>query len=360
MKKLTLSLISLIVCLCFMLSGCSKPAILSFSQAYLGDNTNTIKEQLTYQVKYQQNFGTEFTKDTSITSDIIDFDYQGTYTLSWEATSSLPEKSSLFEKTISGNVASLEKNTFYLLKSNLQITATYNKINNQVPEVTTYEDYILTETYFVSRNNSFAPIHSETDAKYSFIATSGSVATIGQTNYSFYVTYNKDFYTTYTKLKDDQDFTKQTHKYNYRTIIDNNQLIFLLRNLTIETDDTAELLAVSMQYGQPTELTIKNRGGSQIRYAQGETLTINGTAFDSQDQNTTEERVPVNQLGFLVNSIQGAGKEQIVFIQSGKAGNLPNTALPIQYIQPLVAQTSYKSLGVMSYKLVDIVTITQN
>ncbi len=379
MRKLFISVISVILGCCMLFGGCSCTSMptLSFTEGFLGNDKTTIKETLIYSVKNEDNFGTEFKKDSAITDALIKYDYQGTFELTWESIKTIPypedlknpkpeELSGLLGNVISSNVMDVYATNYYKLTSKLELTASYptinGKVNQEKPVVT---DVIQTETYFANRIDSFAPIYTETVANYTNIIIVGDSAGVTFSNYSAYTEYSKKSYTIHTKVGKETTFTSNKYDYSYKTVIDNAQLLFLIRNLDFSRSNTLSLPTVSYQYGEAVNLTIKSRSGSQVEYLNPahadfdtnstDVLKYNG-ALMTAEADQVLYKVPAQRIGFLVDSTTAAGVEQTVFVQSKVAGDLSHTALPLQYVCPLTTLNTYQSLGVLSYKLMEIRT----
>lgn len=379
MKKLLISVLSLGLCAVMLFGGCScvGAPILSFNENFLGSATDkATKETLIYKVENVDSFGTEFKKDPSITSSVIEYSYNGTFEITWESIKSLPypddvnnpkpeEVSGLLGNVIPRNVIDVNAQNYYKLTSKLELTASYPTINGKVPEKPTCTDVIKTETYFANRIDSYAPIYTETVANYTNVVMVGGYAGVTFTEYSAYTEYKKESYIVHTKIDKETKFTSTEYAYSYRTAIDNAQILFLIRNIDFSKSNTVYIPTVSYQYGESQNLAFKKRTGSQVVYdnpAHAEfdsnassTIKYNGNLLTA-NPDAKEIKISVDRIGFLVDSTTSAGIEQTVLVQNNAIDGLPNTALPMQYVEPLITLNTYQSLGVLSYTLTEIIT----
>jgi|GEM_PF-2134694 len=202
-------------------------------------------------------------------------------------------------------------------------------------------DYITTETYFCLSNASFTPIFSRSEGKYASLYVDDDSAYVMEVEYKNEITYSKNSYTI-TKFNTD-DTVKDTKTYNcsYKTAIDNTQLLFVLRNVTLEEKATTSLPTVAPAYGDAKTLNVE-------RFAdEAQKITVNGK----------EQNVPTSRLAFEINSTGNSGKAQLVYIQSAKTKKLNMNSLLVKYVEPLTAYGSFYSMGalVFTLKTVDIV-----
>ena len=361
MKKFLNAIIIAILVAVLGLSGCTQAIELEFSEAFLGKDTSLISETLVFDVKNEDSFGTEFKKDAKITDELIEYSFEGTYTMHWEELAVMPQSSTLLNKPIKSDIIPSVNAGFYKLTTSLEITANYYSLQGEEKN-DTKNDFIKTETYFAPQTSAFAPIYSETDADYTFISIKNQSPLIYRTKYSCYTTYNTTTYTINKKINSATNYSSQVYKYNIRTLIDNAQLIFLLRNTDLSVDNTTIIPTVSMQYGKSVDLEVKNKNISSVYYSNPNNqenkniLTINGVPFDDS-LNSAECKIPVNRYAFKSANNKSAGTEKTLFIQNTKVGNLPMRATPVQYIEPICDLTSFLSLGVMTYTLRSIQTI---
>ena len=381
MRKIYLVVVSLIMAFATLFCGCScnGDLILEFTNAFTGGDNSLVGETLVYKVQNKDKYGTEFNKDAQITKDIVDYAYNGTYTLTWEQIGQLPEKTEFLENSISSNIVNPKESThYYKLTSKLELTTSYYSVNGKKPEPTelaqdptAIKEYIYTDTYFCVRGKSYAPIYSETDAFYSNISyfeagkNYEAFAAIEFTTNKAYTEYNENSYKMSVRINKAPDYTTTIYDYSFRTVIDNAQLIFLLRNINFAQNSTITLPTVSYTYGKAKELTVIDRGANQAYYdnplhpdngEDGFFLKVNGAPMLNQSETGVQYKIPTKKIGFYVNDRMAAGTEQTLLIQTEAYGDLAMRALPLEYVQPICTNRTFKSLGVMQFNLIEVIT----
>lgn len=351
MKKFLMTVLS--VCLALVLTvvsgcscaGCNGATLLEFNNYFLGesvtgDATVGYTETLTYKVKSADNYKTtNLEKSSEIKDDVALYSYEGTYTVTLSVINavSLPAE-------ITTNI-DLEGKTVYHLISDLQIASTYT-VNGDYAEgyqnETTengnvlYNDYVKSEVYFLGSGYSFAPIWSTTEQSYSYLLL-GSKANVEVTKSKNTIAYNKGSYKI-QKYENDEVVDSSNHGYDYRSLIDNAQLLFAIRNTDIKKDGSYSAPTVSSAFGSAKTILIKNKSETT------ETVVINGSS----------KSVPVKNLTYAVNSQYNTGASHHVLLQKSATNDLDFHSYVIEYAAPLVAYGSFASMGAMVYTLESI------
>lgn len=369
MRKLFIGITAFILTLVTLLGGCScvPSAPLSFKNNFSGTETgttftNTYKEVLTYDVSYEEEYNSYVKKAESIPSELVP-EYSGTYTMVFTGDLvSLPDNVTTDLETL------ITDSPIHMLETKLDLSV---KIGAE-----TYHDEIYTKAIFYSAGYSFAPVYSYTILKNTFIQintdTNETLPSIRI--YEYETVYNEDFYTmskkyynpgtqtlaeTNAAIKDldifNLDRTKmldieETEEYDYtfREVIDNNQLLFAIRNVDIEVEDSVTIPTVSPTYGDETDLAVTNNTPSTISVK----LSYNGGAEEG-------DNIAVNNISFVISGTDNVGTQQFISIQNAKGEKTPYRALPIEFAQALVDYgPSFSQMGALKYTLKSI-TVTE-
>ncbi len=334
MKKVLVSIILAFV-MVFTASGCAISNPLSFSNAW-NEGTNPgigFTETLNYSVELKKD--TVSGPNFSYTSAVTDYDYNlsGEYQVSITATtiSNADFNSDIFAENL--NV--------YKITSNLVLTGNYGE--------TDIEDYINTECYFARESYSLFPVYSKTENKSTLLHTYNNKYEIQELKTETETLYNKNSYTINKKVEEKVNGTWEfssnaTNSYEatYENYVDNNQLLFAIRNLGIEAETSKYLSTVSYGYGTTKSLRIQHLGkNSETAFG----LTYNDTTYN-------QATFPVDILSFSVATEGSSGMSQIVYLQNGKeeTTNL-NRALIVKYIEPLTTYSQFKCMGSLVYTL---------
>lgn len=348
MKKKLLPFTATALALLISLSGCSctgTSPLDKMTDAFNDNNAPTVNytETLTYKVENVDEYGGKFRKSDVITDNVLKYDMNGEYTM----TLKVLDKTDDAVKDIKSDLLLENSNTgtlIYHLKSELKLTTNYKapyKIYQEdkdtAVEEKSFEESIVTESFFLPSGYSFNPIYSTTEGKTSFIQINGdSMATVIFMEYSTKTVYNKKNYTISEKYGDAEEQTKK-HSYKFRTLIDNNTLLFTLRNIDVDTGSEYSLPVVHPTYNSAQKLNVKNLGGLT------KNVKLNGS--------DTEIGVPVKEISFYRNKSNATGSEQYVLIQKEKVGEIANKAMLVQYTSPLTCYGSYICLGGLQYTL---------
>ncbi len=332
MKKFV---IGILLCCALLFSGCScsGESYLEFSSAW-GGKTTGYTETLVYDVKLEENYnkdGKSFVKDADLqelTSNVFG-EYTVTTSILPKLSNELPNEvktSAVYEGTPSSVVS---------IKTVLSLSATYT-LNGKTETST---DRIVSETYFCSFDYALAPIYSKSEFDYGVIKVTDELILerlIGCNT----VLYGGSSYKTATKTKNpaEEEYTvinENELKYTPKTLIDSSQLLFVIRNLSLDLDGTKVIPTVHPTYSESKSLSITHYCDTQ------RTVNVNGQDLVFK----------ASGVSYKINSMEASGYNQLVFVQSAEAGDIPNNALILSYVEPIVEYNAYKFLGAMEYTL---------
>lgn len=331
MKK-TFAALSLTLAAIFSVGcSCDGATILNFNELWGGDADN-YTETFIYDVYSTADYN-EHGHTYTLSEELTDFSFTITGTYSVEnkiinkTSSDIPEEvknSDLFTK----NIANLIRT-----KTVLDLSATYT-----LKEKTeTSADSIITEAYYYNVSAAFAPIFVKREFKYSnpYITSSAlSLAEYAGSDTTLY-TENK-----YTIAKTTGEDTRETeYEYTYKSVIDNASLFMALRNKSLEKDASYVIPVVVPAYGEAQNLLVS-------RY-----ITTEKTADVKLNGEDKQIKFNVRGISFLVNSVNGSGTSQIVFVQDGATDGLNNKSIIVSQVEPLVEYSGFRRLGALIYTL---------
>ena len=342
MKKRIFKFITLFLALCMTLfaSACDSDNTLLFNNNFLGNAASGeaptgYKETLTYNVelKPEQN---SLSVNPSFKEHGIEYNFNGTYTM---------EFSSGIEQLPSGvesSVTSQYQSQLYCLKTKLELTAWY-KIDGTYADGGVdkdggkeYQDVIETTVFFLPAGYAFAPIYSTANHSFTNLFVGNGDFRVNRTEYSYKTTYQTDNYAT-TMYLGDKHLLDRDCKYEFKSVIDNNQLLFALRNIDVAVDNIYELPTVSTSYPEPKTLNVMNLRETS------RTVTVNGLG-----ENVT---IPVMNLRFNVKEGLNTGLSQYALVQKNTIDSSNPKALLIEYSSPLVSDGTYLIMGALVYSL---------
>ncbi len=360
MKNKFITLVSLLlVCLLFVFSGCNSAVTLTFNNAFNNKNepSGSYVEEVTYTVKNKDYQA--LVKDSRITEEIFTANISGTYKTVLTLLSSIPE-----DVLTDLDVTSPGKDQFLEFKSELTLDATYktkgvyagSPIEN-ADGSKTYKDKIVNRAIFYMAGQAFSPIYSETKSVYTYLTSNSGTPEAINVNlmeYEYKTVYNTKKYTTDKSIKingGEAQTSSKTYSYTQKTAIDNNSLLFAIRNISIEVEKSFSMPTISPTYGTATTLSVKNEEAKSIDV----NMTYNGV---NPSATSTTVLVPVNHYSFIIDSQKNTGIQQYVSVQSSAVDNLPSKALVIEYAQPLSVYGTFFSLGALVYTI-ESVNITE-
>lgn len=350
MKRFLLCLLSITLAFtlfltgCTACSGCSGDSTLYFSNSFTGQwggsNTNPTEyyEKLTYDVSYTDNYQNGLIKKGSALQNLLNCDFTGDYTTILEVGGAnlLSERANL-----SNLPETITDREVYKYTTTLNITATIDGKE--------YNDQNVTECYFFANDISFNPIYSHTLSinTYVMLSPSSQFATTRKA-YEYETFYNTNNYTIIKQALelDENGLTGNvlgtsvsTNEYEFRTLIDNNQLIFALRNFQSLPNQFTVLGVVSPAYNQSKNISVLQ----QALYDYNTELTYNSK--------TSDYVIPIKRINFAVASDTYTGIAQYLCLQQAEVtdvnGNNPikNHVLPVEYAFPISTSGTFSCLG---------------
>lgn len=350
MKKRLIALIcaAIAVVPCFCGCSCSSMDALSFINAFNGGTDSTTSsapsvgysETLVYDVQYvDKDENGYFEKDESLKDLLSIEESNGTYTSVLEVISSVPKD------VVKSDIDCSNDTAFYKLTTDLTIEAKYVSGGKEY----NHEDYVRSTVYFRSCSFSFAPLYSKTESCYTMVYSNGKEApTINLATFFSEISYNKEEYSVTTAGKSFNHGEEQpalsdaaqtkSYKYQSRRVIDNAQLLFILRNAAIAEGSSINLPVVSAGYGEYKNLTVKNSSNTQ------RTVTINGK----------EDKMPVSNVSYSINENNASGATQTVAVQNAATENNAYKALLVLYTEPLIVQNSATKIGTLEYTVKEV------
>jgi len=339
MKKFLLSILSLTLAFCLLLSGsgCSNTVLLAFNNTFNdGKDPNNLVETITYDVTYSDNYGDGLIKkDVELTDDVIKFEFKnGKYVQTLETISFLPD-------TIKTDI-DVQNTKILKLTSKLNVDFVYTIDGTEK----TSNDSVEQETYFLLAGMSFAPLHSSVKSNFSLVGVANNKATVVEDKRSSVIEYNNETYTV-TKT-DDTGTTTNSYEYEFRTAVDNNQLLFILRSLSLAEEATTKIDFVSPTYGQAKTLMVKN---------QATLSSVINVSYNGGEKK--QETIASKHLSFFINENRQSGSPQYVVIQDAKSDNLGNRALPLVYAETLTTYGSFMSMGALVYTISDVSVVNE-
>lgn len=322
MKKRHL-LITMAILLClFFCCGCTDQDPLAFKKNfYEGDNepnsgyTETLKYDVTFSPVESYKDKLSF-KNGSLTTTLKVIP-------SIESVSEIADNDILKERPSGAE-------TVYYYKTEFKINPTYSGIS--------YDklDTIVTECYFCSQRLSYAPIYSTYTAHYSMYASTAQE--VGELDVKCTINYSTKYYIVNTDIDGEQETTQ--YKYKFQSVIDNNQLLFIVRNIAVDQKTTLNLPVVSLSYGSPKKLAFKD--DSQITYT-------NAVNYNGKTQNA----IAVQNLSFSISDASAQGLGQNVYIQT-KQDDIPFNAVLCKYVAPLLDYSGFANIGNLEYNLTSV------
>ena len=345
MKKKILSTIACSLVAIFGLSGCScaNDAILTFNNSvHLGNNPYTYySEQAIYQV---------YSNDEGKTSNVdpkLKVTFNGKYETGFWVYDKLPTDSDYLSLVSENQLLSNNDFDFiYVMISKLNVEATYSY---EGQEDQTKTDSIETLTLFASSNFSYAPIYSTTTANYNILGLLNGELIFKTINYKNETTYSQKDY----KIKhitnigtESESEQSKSYDYTFKSLIDNNQLFFAIRNTTLEDGKTTYIPVVAPQYGEKNSLKITRENTT--------THTINGLLVNGEEINGEDIRLA--KISYSNTTSNKTGSPQEIFVQAEKSSNgkLENRAILYKHHSPIYEHGNNAIIGTLVYELTEI------
>lgn len=337
MRKIKIAVLSVIMACALILTGtgCKKDSELYFTSAF--DTEYSLSagytETCLYDLTVNQSFNDELKKADKLNGIVNDISIiSGSYETRLKVTPAVAGSAEQWKGSDISNINGI--NELFYLETLLKLTLS---VNGTVCE----EDTIITKTYFCPKDFSYAPIHTTTEYDCTNLTIENNALKIGRLVYTSSTVYNQASYTTVTTTPTATQTIAE--EYTFRSLIDNNQLLFALRNVNIEVDSSSYIPTNSHAYKKVPNLKITNKGN----YAENYTLdaNFNGAspiAYDDQNVNVTH-----NSLTYCVSEKFNTGINNYLLIQSVATNKntttnptteaLPYRSLLIRYAQPILA-----------------------
>ena len=345
MRKFLIALVSALIAFSIVLSGCGcSGSRLEFSPLFYGTSGEPNEgyiQQATYSVVLNDAYGDDIKKNAGL-DNYITYDYSGTYVSKLSVTSRLD--SSI--KTDMREEIEKSDTLIYKLETTLTINLTYTIKGGSEKNET---DTVKTITYFTPANSGFIPIYTSTKSNMHYIAVYSDGVKVQEVTASNSVLYNNKNYVVTTKY-DNNASSVTTYDYKRQTLIDNSQLLFVIRNIELASKEQYEMPTVSYQYGAEKNIMITNDGVGTTEMAVKQGITINGEDYN-------KDTINVKRYKFRVSEDKNMGVEQFVYIQNGACGNLGNRSVMYRYVEPIYDLGSYACLGVLEYTLTDLTIV---
>ena len=340
-RKFLLSGIALLLGVVFLsMSACGAKASLSFTSDWNGNNVQIgYKETAVYKVEHLESYKLEnydYTT-TQAVKDAVDMKFtDGVYTV----TTKIEPKSNIPAK-YTGDIVDSSVESVLHITTEYSVKSHYKYGTKTEHDV--YDDFVKTDAYFCLSNASYTPIYVLQENKYALLSVSNGVAEVSTTHFKREFMYSKEKYVI-NKLNVDTDkVTDYTEykKYQFKTAIDNSELLFALRNVKIaEVDGTYTLPTITATYGTAMDLLVKRHEGATLNVP----LTVNAGAEETH-------AIPTRIYAFSLNNNLTKGKTQIAYIQNKATETLEYKAHLVKYVAPLTAYGSFDDMGVMVYTL---------
>ena len=241
----------------------------------------------------------------------------------------------------------------------------------------TFKDQLYSEVYFYPSGHSFAPIYSKTVLKNTYLSFSSNKVEAVQNIFQYETVYG---YGSYTQTKKqyqkgaDEDLTtvnvftddisaklksiangKNTYEYTNKRVIDNNQLIFAIRNIGLSSGNSYTMPTVSPAYGEAKDLSIKNNNDMTPDLIGG--LKVNNTLL--KDPESNDLKVAAKNISFVIGGTDYVGTAQYVVLQKNTTNDNLNheSALPLKYYETLVDYNSLATIGALEYTISSVSVI---
>ncbi|MBQ9485303.1 MAG: hypothetical protein IJU83_00530 [Clostridia bacterium] len=350
-KKLVALFSALTLSLTAFLGGCScsGATTLSFSNAFAGGDTisGAYAEKLVYDVEYKPDYNDALKKNADL-DGVMSFEFtNGKYVSEFKGSLTAAVLDGL-TSDIKDKLSETDSNAYSLhteftLDASVTITdKTYD-----------HTDYIYSTVYFAPAGLSFAPLYSKTESEYFIISANKDSAAVLLVKTVYEVFYTQKEYRAVQTAKtfdadetapslDDVESIEKTVKYDYRSVIDNAQLLFAVRGVSLAEKASAVIPATSLNYDRATSLRFTNAGTSEKRI----NVKYNGADIS--------ETVKYNALNFRVDSTNTAGTAQYISVQADKTENLPHRALPIEYVKGLITYGNFSCMGALVFTLAEV------
>ncbi len=372
MKRFIIFILTLGMCLMFTLSGCScqGEAILEFSSAQIkGIKSETLNYSVTLEKDYK-----DIKRTSSFNESLLPEYRNGEYQTTYETGVSSPYN----EINLSPSESVISK-----LKTTLTIDVVDTKgTAGDDSDDVTYKDQIISEVYFYDSAWSYAPIYSKTVVKCTYVANDETRIEFAHKIYQYETTYKKNSYKmekyyyspdeneniignmNLSDLKATNKLVPMTgnnksYEYGFREVLDNVQLTFGARNLSIKKESSSTLPIVNYMYTKPMQLELTNLSNS-VHNVDKHAFNYKTSSFEKTYE-IGQLQIPVSSIKITLSNTNYMGLPKYVVVQNNSADdqNIKNNALIVEYAEGIVASASYNCLGALVYRL-KAVDITYN
>ena len=343
MKKRILAMGILLVFAVLSLTGCGEKSILYFSN----DWNIGYHEEAEYSVQYYSDYAVgkySFSKNSALNDANLEIAYKdGSLKVRTEVMDKLSvTDENVLKSNILNEIPSSEGYVF-CTTSEFNITACYKYGDMQ--DFQEYVDRVTEKVYFCQGKLGFAPIYSETLNLSSSLSYKSNVFSVERTYVKSSTLYDVSSYICKvekidTETNDVINYTEKTHKYYYKTLIDNAEFLFAVRFFNI-SDKSAVCPITSYNYLGTAK---------DIAYRSFQTATEENLAVKINGADTTL-KLPVTCVSYEINE-STSGKSQILFVQNGEdEGKLENKKLLVKYVMPLPVAHSFYYQGALVFTL---------
>ncbi|MBQ8196861.1 MAG: hypothetical protein IJZ73_02240 [Clostridia bacterium] len=337
MKKFRIAVLSVITACALLLTGtgCKKDSELYFSNAF--DTEYSLSagytETCVYDLTVDKNFNDELKKADKLNGIVNDISVMsGSYVTRLSVTPAVSGSAEQWKGSDISNINGI--NELFYLETELKFTI---NVNGTACD----EDTIVTKTYFCPKDFSYAPIHTTTEYDCTNLTIENNALKIGRLVYTSSTVYNQASYVTVTTTPTATQTIED--EYTFRSLIDNNQLLFALRNVSIDVDSSSYIPTNSHAYKKVPTLKITNKGN----YAENYTLNANFNGASPIAYNGQNVTVTHNSFTYCVSEKFNTGINNYLLIQSVATNKnstatpateaLPHRSLLIRYAQPVLA-----------------------
>ena len=359
MKKILISFL-LVITLIFGGCSCSSEATLSFGNEWNNSQAGKagMKETLTYEVSLSENYSSgDYSFNKSSTLNNIGYDFSGTYTSTLTVLDYMAEIPNA-DSSVVEEIRENSTQTILYLKTRLDITAKYNLNGGGEDDTAEYRDFAQTEVYF--SGSSLSPVYSVTETKFSHLTVSGNEYKVETSHNKNEILYEKNTFVLNSAqidpepTTDEEKNSSETVNYNYKTAIDNAELLFALRGFSVKKDSSSSLPVISPTYGKSQTLTVNYYDDQEVVV----NMSVNGGTAAESTLSAKCVSFVLAPSGSGCTSCFGnttTGSPQLVFIQSSTNQSVTeNRALVLRYVSPLTAiDGTYSRMGALVYNLKD-------
>ncbi len=341
----------ILIVACVFSVGCSKLNTLEFFGYYAGysetkDALGGYSETLSYKVSESNNYDGNYSINNDIDENIFKVSYKnGSYVSTLKVHGTVPSGAPDEVKN-SNIIPLLEGSPIYQLDTTLSIDVCYS-INGE--QETTNTDTVKTTSYFCPAKFFFAPIYSYTHSVNTMFSVGTVASAVAVRELTNTVCYNKSSFVSKT-IENGEEKTING-KYDFKTIIDNTQLLFAIRNMSLSSEASA-LPVMQFSYNRPTTLSVSNKSTSDV------SLTIN----DYKNQGEKTDTTSIKNVAFIVADTTAPGMYQFAEIQNAKSKNevFASNALLTTYAHTLYASGTAGYYRVLVYTLESVSVVEPN